>query len=110
MRLGILDALFKNHVTAIPIQKQPYTADWLTGASFMVKNECFEALKGFDPHYFLYFEEVDLFYRAKQAGFSVWACPNSQVFHISGASTGINTQHSTPKRQPNYWFESRKYF
>lgn len=110
MRLGFLDKIFKKYTTAIPIQNKPYTADWLTGASFMVKSSCFRQLQGFDPQYFLYFEEVDLFYRAKKAGFSVWACPASKVFHISGASTGINTKNSAPKRQPQYWFESRRYF
>jgi GT2 family glycosyltransferase len=110
MRLGVLDKLFPKYTTAVPIEEKPYQADWLTGASFMVKSNCFAQLKGFDPYYFLYFEEVDLFYRAKKAGFSVWACPSSQVFHISGASTGINNRQSKPRRQPDYWFESRRYF
>lgn len=110
MKLGVLDKLFHRYTTAIPINSNPYKADWLTGASFMVKTECIDHLQGFDPYYFLYFEEVDLFYRAKEAGFSVWACPNSQVFHISGASTGINNHQKAIKRQPGYWFESRRHF
>jgi GT2 family glycosyltransferase len=119
LKLGFLDRLFKQHTTAIPISTQPYSADWLTGASFMARSQSVKALNGFDSHYFLYFEEVDLFYRAKKKGFSAWCCPDSQVFHISGASTGINNQHNdqhndTPevvaKRQPSYWFESRRYF
>lgn len=114
LKLGILDKLLPKFTTAAPIEKTPYTADWLTGASFMVKAKCFYALDGFDPFYFLYFEEVDLFYRAKQKDFSVWACPDSKVFHMSGASTGINQQNNNPqiqhKRQPSYWFESRRHY
>lgn len=110
LRLGILDRLFSQYTTAVPISNKPYKADWLTGASFMAKAECLYTLKGFDPTYFLYFEEVDLFYRAKQANFSVWACPTSHVFHISGASTGINNHKKAIKRLPNYWFESRRYY
>jgi N-acetylglucosaminyl-diphospho-decaprenol L-rhamnosyltransferase len=110
LKLGILDQLFKQHTTAIPISTKPYQADWLTGASFMVKADCFYHLNGFDPEYFLYFEEVDLFYRAHQAGLSVWACPNSKVFHISGASTGINNHKKAIRRLPKYWFESRRYY
>ena len=120
LKLGFLDKLLKNHTTAIPIENHPYQADWLTGASFMARSHCVEALGGFDPTFFLYFEEVDLFYRAKQKGFTVWCCSDSQIFHISGASTGINNQKNdksqhikkyTPtKRQPSYWFESRRYF
>lgn len=109
-KLGILDKLLKHHTTAIPIAHQPYQADWLTGASFIVKAKCFYQLKGFDPYYFLYFEEVDLFYRAKKSGFSVWASPDSKVFHISGASTGINNHKKAIKRRPTYWFESRRHY
>jgi GT2 family glycosyltransferase len=110
LKLGILDRLFSQHTTAIPISEKPYAADWLTGASFMAKAECLYQLNGFDPSYFLYFEEVDLFYRAKKANYSVWACPNSHVFHISGASTGINNHKKAIKRLPAYWFESRSYY
>ncbi len=110
LKIGIVDRLFSQHTTAISIKNKPYPADWLTGASFMVKAECLYQLKGFDPAYFLYFEEVDLFYRAQQANFSVWACPDSRVFHISGASTGVSNNKKTNQRLPTYWFESRRYY
>lgn len=110
LKLGILDKLLNQYTTAIPIASTPYGADWLTGASFMAKADCLYDLKGFDPAYFLYFEEVDLFYRAKAAGFTVRACPKSHVFHISGASTGINNHKKAISRRPDYWFESRSYY
>jgi N-acetylglucosaminyl-diphospho-decaprenol L-rhamnosyltransferase len=110
LKLGFLDKHFNQYTTAIPISDNPYTADWLTGASFMTKAECLYQLNGFDPAYFLYFEEVDLFYRAKKAHLSVWACPSSHVFHISGASTGINDHKKAVKRLPSYWFESRRHY
>lgn len=110
LKLGLLDKLFNNHITAIPISNTPYPADWLTGASFMAKAESMYQLAGFDPQYFLYFEEVDLFFRAKKLGHSAWACPESQVFHISGASTGINNHKKAIKPLPSYWFESRRYY
>lgn len=110
LRLGLLDRIFPNHTSSFPLSESPTLADWLTGASFMVKREVFEKLEGFDPKYFLYFEEVDLFLRAKRAGYTAWTCPKSTVFHISGASTGINKPGKAIKRRPKYWFESRRYF
>jgi len=110
LKLGFLDRIFKNHTTAVPIQNTTYKADWLTGASFMTTTNCFFKLKGFDPFYFLYFEEVDLFYKAKKAGYRVCASPASKVFHISGASTGMNNHKKALKRRPKYWFESRRHF
>ena len=110
MSLGVLDRIFKQYTTAVPLNHDAVAADWLTGASFMVKRECFKKLNGFDPFYFLYFEEVDLFFRAKKQDLTVLTCPESKVFHISGASTGINNKETAVKRKPSYWLESRHYF
>jgi GT2 family glycosyltransferase len=109
MRLKLLDNLFPQFTTAAPIETTPYPVDWLTGASFMTSTKHFEKLNGFDPSYFLYFEEVDLFYRAKKMGLSAWCCPQSHVFHMSGASTGVSNKTQN-KRRPHYWFESRQHF
>lgn len=110
IKLGFIDRLFSKYTTAEPIQKSPYRADWLTGASFMVIADSFYTLEGFDPYYFLYFEEVDLFFRAHKYGFTAWTCPKSNVFHISGASTGMNNHKKAIARRPSYWFDSRQYF
>ena len=109
-RLAILEKIFPQYTTAVTMKQQPYQADWLTGASFMAKASAINTLKGFTPDYFLYFEEVDLFFRAKQKKLDAWACPDSKVFHISGASTGVDNPNSERKRFPHYWFESRRHF
>ena len=110
LRLGLFDRVFSRFTISQPIPAEPAKADWLTGGSFVAKTNAFEALKGFDPNYFLYFEDIDFFLRAKRAGFTAWTCPESKVFHISGASTGINKQGDGFNRRPKYWFESRRYF
>ena len=110
-RLRVLDRVFVRYTNTIAAFTEPCYADWLTGASFMVRSTTFEALSGFDPQYFLYFEEVDLFLRAKRAGYKALFCPTSVVFHESGASTGMNTKRAHEiKARPKYWYESRRYF
>lgn len=110
-RLGVLDKLFPNQIGTAPLNEAAVPTDWVSGASFMVKNDTFNHLKGFDPYYFLYFEEVDLFLRAHRAGYQTLFCPSSIIFHESGASTGINKKNSKEiKPRPDYWFESRRYF
>ncbi len=110
LRIGVLDKLLSKHTTAEPISEKPQKVDWLTGASFMVRADCFYQLEGFDRQYFLYFEEVDLFNRARKLGYEAWSCPASRVYHMSGASTGINKREVQLKRQPSYWFESRRHY
>jgi GT2 family glycosyltransferase len=40
----------------------------------------------FDSDYFAYFEDVDLAWRMRLAGFSSFYCPDAKVLHIHGAS------------------------
>ena len=113
LSLKLFDRMFPNSTTAYQIFDTPHKADWLTGASFLAKRSSFNKLGGFDEKFFLYFEEVDLFYRAKQLNMESWSCPDSCVFHISGASTGMNNaklESKQRKPRPKFWFESRRYF
>lgn len=82
--------------------------DWVSGASLMMRQRVFEEIGGLDEHYFLYFEETDFCFRAKQAGFATWYVPTSRVMHILGQSTQVTGQAEHLRRLPSYWFESRR--
>jgi hypothetical protein len=84
--------------------------DWVSGASMMIRPAVFAAIGGLDENYFLYFEETNFCWRARQSGFSTWYVPQSRVMHISGQSTKVDERNAAPKRLPNYWFESRRRF
>ena len=58
----------------------------LMGAAMLVRGDDFRALGGFDPRYFLYFEDADLCRRASQSGRGVRFVPAATVRHASGAS------------------------
>ena len=90
-------------------QDAPQPVDWISGASMMIRPQVFAAIGGLDENYFLYFEETDFCYRARQAGFQTWYVPGSRVMHIAGQSTGVTgTSAATRRRMPAYWFESRR--
>lgn len=61
--------------------------DWVSGGFMMVKREVYEKVKGFDEAYFMYVEDMDLCYKVKKAGFSVYVQPESRVKHVGQAST-----------------------
>src|SRR5262249_41767950 len=55
--------------------------DWVTGCCLLLRRSCWEDLGGFDRDFFLYYEDVDLCWRARQRGWSVWHEPGLSVMH-----------------------------
>ncbi len=61
--------------------------DWISGACIMVRKSDFLKVGGFDESIFMYMEEVDLLYRAKNMGFLTWFTPKAQFIHTGAASS-----------------------
>ena len=55
--------------------------DWVTGCCLLVRRACWDDLGGFDPDFFLYYEDVDLCRRAAERGWSVWYDPAVSLIH-----------------------------
>jgi N-acetylglucosaminyl-diphospho-decaprenol L-rhamnosyltransferase len=108
LEVGAVSALLHPWVVARTMPKVAQPTDWICGASMMIRPAVFAAIGGLDENYFLYFEETDFCYRAKQAGFPTWYVPESRVMHIAGQSTAVTDPTLAPRRLPAYWFESRR--
>lgn len=63
------------------------TAGWLSGSALLVRRAAFEAVRGFDPKYFMYFEDVDLCDRLARVGWSSVYVPAAVVEHTGGHAT-----------------------
>ncbi len=62
-------------------------AGWLSGSCFLVDLAAFRAVGGFDPGYFMYFEDVDLAERLSRAGYLHVYAPSAVVVHEGGHAT-----------------------
>ncbi len=62
-------------------------AGWISGSCFMARRSALEELGGFDEAYFMYAEDMDLCWRAHQAGWGVGFAGSAAVTHIQGVST-----------------------
>ena len=65
----------------------PTPVGWVTGAVLLIRASLFRALGGFDEHFFMNSEEVDLCARAWQSGSRVVYVPEAKVIHVGGASS-----------------------
>jgi N-acetylglucosaminyl-diphospho-decaprenol L-rhamnosyltransferase len=108
LRLGLVTKLLSRWTILHPMDGTEACVDWVSGASLMVRREVFEAIGLMDQDYFLYYEETDFILNARRAGWQCWYVPDSRVFHVAGASTGMVDAPPEPRRLPSYWFESRR--
>ena len=61
--------------------------DQVVGACLCVRREAFTQVGGFDPAYFMYFEDTDFCIRLRQAGWAIWFLPQARILHHLGASS-----------------------
>jgi N-acetylglucosaminyl-diphospho-decaprenol L-rhamnosyltransferase len=108
LAFGPAARLLRRWAVAQQMTKTAQPVDWICGASMLIRPQVFRAIGGMDENYFLYFEETDFCYRAKQAGFATWYVPESRVMHIRGQSTTVTDLTKGPRRMPSYWWESRR--
>ena len=66
-------------------QKRIFSA---CGGAALYRKSILDEIGGFDEHFFAYFEDVDLSWRANNAGYKNVLCPAAKCYHICGASTG----------------------
>lgn len=73
--------------------------DWVSGACILIRRSDWEQLGGFDPAYFMYFEDVDLAWRARRfLGRGALFVGNAVAIHEQGATTGNKTLGAGQKR------------
>jgi len=59
---------------------------WATGAAMVIKKQVYDELGGFDNYFFAHMEEIDLCWRMQLAGYKIYSCPESIVYHVGGGT------------------------
>lgn len=63
--------------------------DVVMGACLLARREVFEQIGGLDERFFMYSEEVDWCYRARQAGWRIYYVPQAEVTHLWGGTSRV---------------------
>lgn len=59
---------------------------WASGAAMFVRAKLYHELGGLDGYFFAHQEEIDFCWRLQRAGYLVYSCPESVVYHVGGGT------------------------
>lgn len=74
-------------LTRTPAPENPVEAEAVSGACMLVRAEVFRKLGGLDQRYPMHFEDLDLFARLGEAGWTIRWLPDVEIVHAGGASS-----------------------
>jgi N-acetylglucosaminyl-diphospho-decaprenol L-rhamnosyltransferase len=75
------------------IGDSPMNPDWVAGMFMLFRSEVFQRVGGFDEHYFLYYEDVDLCLRLRRLGYDVLLDPRADALHDAQRASRRDLQH-----------------
>jgi len=87
-----------------------HEVDQPMGSALMIKKYVFDKVGRFDENIFIWFDEVDLCYRIKKAGWKIYFTPEAEIIHH--LSKSFKQWKSIPQiiRSAYLWRKSRNYF
>lgn len=90
----------KRRVAGQELERVP----WLSGACLALDIEIWNRVGGFDQRYFLYWEDVDLSWRALQAGGDLLVEPHAVAVHAEGGTQRTSASHRHRGKSSMYYF------
>lgn len=69
---------------------EPGAVEVLCGGFMMVRADVWDEIQGFDESFFLYAEEIDLFARIRERGYTVLVDPSVSVIHSPGSGASMS--------------------
>lgn len=64
--------------------------DYVLGCFQLFKTPIFKELKGFDPRYFMYLEDIDICKEVYKHGYTVWFSPDTPIYHYYERASSKN--------------------
>ncbi|NKX45443.1 glycosyltransferase [Roseicyclus persicicus] len=75
-------------------------ADYLSGAALMTTRAIWDHVGGLSDYLEpMYFEDTDLAFKVREAGFTTWFVPSSVVYHFEGMTSGTDTSSGFKRYQ-----------
>lgn len=111
---------FNTEATTDGANKSRYVS-FISGCTMMFSRKCLQDLKGFDPDFFMYCEDLELCIRAQKSGYKLYYESDSVIFHkVQGSLKDSEHKNLAPKSsnlpflfyhlKSNQWITMRKHF
>lgn len=84
--------------------KEPLEIESAIGACMMIRKKALDDVSFFDERYFFFFEETDLAFAMKRAGWKVYQVPDALIYHFQGKSIGHNARSRIEFYRSRYQF------
>lgn len=82
----------------------------IVGADLFISKSLFEEHKGFDPDFFLYFEEVELCHRIQKAEYKIISVPDAEIIHLQGGSAENKSEELNKWSYQEHWYSKLIFF
>ena len=103
--------LLRRYVVPMPVATSVVRPPWISFAAVLIRDDVIKSAGMLDEGFFLYFEDCEYCYRARQADWDIVYVPAAQVIHLHGQSSQVETMITAAKRLPRYYYVSRtRYF
>lgn len=90
------------NIADVNLGDTPYVTEFAVGACILIGVKFLRQLGGLDDLFFVYYEDVDLGYRARRYGRESYVVPTATVYHKKSAATGSGGK-SRFTRTPAYY-------
>ncbi|MBN2412061.1 glycosyltransferase [candidate division KSB1 bacterium] len=77
----------------------------ISGSFMLIRRAVIDSVGGFDEHFFMYGEDLDLCYRIREAGREIYYVPETQIVHFKGESS-----KKSPLAQRRLFYEAMRLF
>ena len=104
---GPITRLLRNHDLSLPADGRSIEPDWIGFACVLIRRAVLKQIGLLDEGFYLYFDDPDYCWRARQAGWGVLYCPDARVVHLVGQSNPVESLTANLIRRPRYYYASR---
>jgi N-acetylglucosaminyl-diphospho-decaprenol L-rhamnosyltransferase len=87
-----------------------FETEWPCGAILHCRRDLMNRLGGFDPRFFLYFEETDLCVRTRKEGYQLWHVSDAVASHLGNHSADKSDEQLHHGCIARFYYESRFYY